>query len=185
MENIKRNIKLFWVSHGGPIKIAILIIVGVILVLRGLDQLAIENEKKKELNKKEQIIEENKEIKSDNIVIDEFIKHCKRGNVDNAYELLSQNCKDEKFPTLEDFQEDYYNKIFLKVYKKGNYYKTFNKELDIVVEYDYLSKLYKVIFYENILETGKLDNKNSIIDYYKVESEFSNKKVYIYGQTQN
>ena len=179
MENIKRNIKLFWVSHSGPIKLAVLIIAGIILVLRGLDQLAVEEQAKKEKIRNQQILQEVKVNGQDIKVVEEFLNLCEKGYTIDAYNLLSQKCKNDKFPSLEEFQDNYFNKIFLEVDKNGDYYKTFNKKLDIKVEYDSLKDLYKVTFNESLLETGNIDNKSGIINYYSIDKEDSNKKIYI------
>lgn len=179
MENIRRNIKLFWVSHGGPIKLAILIIAGVILVVRGLEQLAIEKETQKENIRNQIIIQETNEDEKDIKLINKFLELCKQGNTGEAYALLSKKCKDDKFPTLEDFQENYFNKIFLEVHKNEYFYKTFNKKLDIEVEYNSLKEIYKITFNEDILESGNIGNRDRKIDYYKIELEESNQKIYI------
>lgn len=179
MENIRRNIKLFWVSHGGPIKLAILIIAGIILVLRGLDQLAIENKAKKDKIRNQQIAQEVKINGEDKDLVNQFVEFCKDGYVLKAYDLLSQKCKDEKYPTLQEFEENYYKKIFIKVITNNHITVESTKRLDIKVEYDSLENLYKVTFMQPIIQTGKIDDKNSIVDYYKIEKEGSNKRIYI------
>ena len=45
-------------------------------------------------------------------IIQDFIDYCNNGNVDQAYELLSDDCKETLYPDLESFKTNYYNSIF-------------------------------------------------------------------------
>ncbi len=44
-----------------------------------------------------------------NSTIHDFIENCIQGQLQLSYDMLSNNCKEEKFPTLKDFIEKYYN----------------------------------------------------------------------------
>ena len=100
---------------------------------------------------KEEIRKENKNI------INDFVEFCNSGDIEKAYQLLSEECKEKLYPTIEEFEENYYNKIFdnIKTYSiqswitEGNYY------------------TYKVNLKEDILSTGKA-NKESIEEYYTI-----------------
>ena len=169
MEQIRRKIKIFWLEHNGPIKLYTLVIVGVIAVVQILDQIAIEYNKYKESDSNivvSQSAEDKKEIKKNIYLINTFIKYCAEEKVEGAYKLLSLDCKNDKYPTFEDFKSNYYNRIF-------------NKKLDTEVEYDEKTNLYKVIFYEDMLESGKIDDRGSIFQYYKIQQENQEKKIYI------
>jgi len=45
-------------------------------------------------------------------IIDDFISSCNNGKPEDAYNLLSDSCKTLIYPTLQDFENNYYNKIF-------------------------------------------------------------------------
>ena len=45
-------------------------------------------------------------------LIEDFFRYCNSGQVEYAYSLLSQECKQELYPTIEDFRTKYYNRIF-------------------------------------------------------------------------
>lgn len=179
MENIRRNIKLFWVSHGGPIKLAILIIAGIILVLRGLDQLAIENKAKEDKIRNQQIAQEVKINGEDKDLVNQFVKFCKDGYVSKAYDLLSQKCKEEKYPTFQEFKENYYKKIFITVITNNHITIESTNRIETKVQYDSSKNLYKVIFMQPIIQTGNIDNKDGIVHYYRIEKEGTNERIYI------
>ena len=45
-------------------------------------------------------------------VIEQFVEYCNNGNVEEAYNLLSDECKDEMYKTLNDFKVSYYDQVF-------------------------------------------------------------------------
>ena len=46
--------------------------------------------------------------------LNNFIDYCNNANVNEAYNLLSEDCKKEMYPTTEKFEINYYNKIWKK-----------------------------------------------------------------------
>ena len=46
-------------------------------------------------------------------IIIKFIDYCNSGEINSAYELLSDDCKQILFPSIESFLNNYYNRIFL------------------------------------------------------------------------
>ena len=169
MEQIRRKIKIFWLEHNGPIKLYTLVIVGVIAVVQILDQIAIDYNKYNKSNSNivsSQSAEEKEEIKENIYLIDIFIKYCTEQKIEGAYKLLSQDCKNDKYPNLEDFKNNYYNKIF-------------NKKLNIEVEFDSKTNLYKVTFYEDMLESGKIEGRDNIVQYCKIQQENQERKIYL------
>lgn len=179
MENIKRQIRLFWVSHGNSIKICILVIIVILLVVHELNELAVKAETEKINKKDEQNVGNIYSREYDDKLINNFLNLCTQGKTTEAYKLLSKNCQENKYPTIDDFHEKYYNKIFLVVKANKEFYKTYNKKLNIDIEYDSLRNIYRVIFKDDILETGNIKNKKTIIHYYKIELEENNKKICI------
>ena len=53
-----------------------------------------------------------KELNNDEDVIKMFIEFCKKRNVDNAYNMISDSCKKTLFTTQKEFSEKYYNTYF-------------------------------------------------------------------------
>lgn len=91
--------------------------------------------------------------KKDVEVISEFIECCNENKINEAYNLLSDNCKNEIFPSLEYFTENYYNNNF-KV----------KKIYDIQA---WNNSTYKIDFQNDILSTGNV-NTDTIQDFITV-----------------
>lgn len=88
-------------------------------------------------------------------IIDNFISFCNDGNLQEAYNLLTQECKEEMYPTIEKFQETYYNPVFE------------NARKNVSVE-NWIDNIYKVNINEDFLSTGKYSKENTIQDYITV-----------------
>lgn len=75
-------------------------------------------------------------------IIEQFIKYCNEQNVQSAYDMLSNDCKENLYPSLEYFTQNYYNTNFeeSKTYKIQNW----------------VSSIFKVDLKENILHTGNV-----------------------------
>lgn len=166
MESIKRRIKLFWLDHRDPILFYSMVIIGIILIVQLLNNIAIQKEEENN-----SIIAEKQEVnnintKEDNDLIESFINYCKENKIAEAYDLISKKCKEQLYPTVRDFEINYYNKRF-------------NKKRTIEFIYEKEKDMYKVIFYPDILETGKYTNEGNISDYYLIEQEVIDRKIYI------
>lgn len=99
--------------------------------------------------------------------LDEFADYCNTGNVDKAYGLLSDDCKNEMYPTKEAFETGYYNQIF-----KG--------KKNILAE-NWVENIYKVKYKEDALSTGIYD-EGAIQDYITiVKDKDGNTKLNING----
>lgn len=87
-------------------------------------------------------------------IIDDFIKYCNEGKTQEAYNLLSDDCKEVMFPTLEYFKNNYYNTVFSenKIYSIKNW----------------VSNIYKVNIMTNMLALGKVSDNTSIEEYFTV-----------------
>lgn len=88
-------------------------------------------------------------------VIDVFIEYCNESDIESAYQLLTDECKEEMYPSLEDFQESYYQQIFGDASK------------NVSVE-NWVNNIYKVNFNEDFLSTGRYSTENTIQDYITV-----------------
>lgn len=99
-------------------------------------------------------------------LINNFIDYCNNGNIDKAYETLSNNCKEVLYPTLNDFKNKYYNTIFKD-----------KKSYDIQAWFSNIGcHTYKINLKEDILSTGNV-NSTSIEDYYTIVYEDNNYKL--------
>lgn len=103
-------------------------------------------------------------------VIDSFIDHCNNGRIEEAYNLLTDVCKEKVFPTIYDFEGRYYNRIFntKRLYEISAW--TTNE--------GYFT--YKINFTDDILASGNA-NGSSIEEYYTVTTENGQKKLNING----
>lgn len=166
MEDIRRALKIFWTEHGTPILFWIIVITVIFAIIQILNFYAIKNNQQKGQGKIETKVSISKEenIKNKDIISD-FVEFCNKGKIQEAYELLSENCKKQLYPTINNFKENYYKKIFMQA-----------REVEIKLED---TNIYKVTFYEDILESGKIENRNSIVDYYQIEQEILEDKLYI------
>lgn len=99
-------------------------------------------------------------------VIKQFINYCNEGNIEMAYNMLSLDCKNVLYPTLEEFQNNYYAINFENR-------KTYNLQSWITYDNKYT---YMVELKEDILSTGNVSNIKKQ-DYYTVIEE--NDKYYL------
>ena len=90
-----------------------------------------------------------------NDIIDEFVKYCNNGEMEKAYSLISDDCKEALYKSEEQFKTEYYNIIFNgnKLYTKENLYSNGN------------SVTYRVNFTNNLLADGGLKSGESFDDY--------------------
>ncbi len=94
----------------------------------------------------------NRNIEEHTSTIDTFIKYCNAGQVENAYELLTEECKEEIFPSLESFKNKYYSNVFKT-------YKTYSVQ-------NWMGSTYKIKLTEDALTTGKVSSNSSYLQEY-------------------
>lgn len=116
----------------------------------------INNEINGQLESSKSLIE-GSNVSNDNLrehatVIDEFIKYCNNGNIEEAYNLLTDECKQEIFPSLDSFKNKYYNNVFTT-------YKTYSLQ-------NWFNNTYKVKLTEDALTTGKLSSNSTYLQEY-------------------
>lgn len=102
-------------------------------------------------------VDENKNEKNVNL-IDEFIDYCNNGETEKAYNLLTDECKDIYYPTINEFIENYYNRVFAEP-------KTYSAQSWITSRGSYT---YKVKILNDMLATGKYDAEGSVEEYYTI-----------------
>lgn len=99
-------------------------------------------------------------------IIDLFIEYCNNQQIAEAYSLLTEDCKQEMYPTEEVFKEAYYNNVFE------------NTKKNVGVE-NWIDNIYKVNINDNFLATGKYTKENTKQDYITVEEEEDSYKLNI------
>ncbi len=171
---LRSKIEIFWSEHRDPILFYAILGIGIIIIMRGIYMLTsrVDNQDEEILDnnvKLEDTIVTSQSSKDERKLVNQFIEYCKNEKLEEAYNLISDECKKEKYKTLADFKTDYYNKIF-------------NKKRSIEVKKQ-KNNSYKVTFYEDMLETGEADESTSIVDYYTIQDSVIEIKINI--NTQN
>lgn len=103
-------------------------------------------------------------------IIDNFIKLCNEQNPKEAYNLISEDCKKEVFPTEQIFINNYYSKIFNTERKYA--YESWSV---IGNSYTYKIKLYND---DNLLATGGT-NTSYVEEYYTIVKNLKEEKLNI------
>lgn len=106
------------------------------------------------------------QLKKDTDVINEFVNYCNEKSIQSAYELLTDDCKEEMFPTIEDFYNIYYSKLF-------------NEDKKIHTIENWVGNTYQVRFTGDILSTGNLSNNETREDYITIVKENGESKLNI------
>lgn len=90
-------------------------------------------------------------------IIEKFIEYCNNGEVQQAYDLLTDECKQNVYSTIDKFNNNYYKKIFTskRTYSIQSWMTGGN------------SYTYRVRFLENMLSTGSY-NPQTYEDYITV-----------------
>lgn len=167
----------FYNQNRHMVWVVILSIAAVIALIQLLDNFAYEQNiakqnnsttNKSNINYNYSVITE-KEVKSNVAeIIEAFLENCNNGQVEEAYKMLSDECKAILYPSIEDFKEKYYNKIFSE--KKSYIYQAWITQNDTYT--------YRIDFTEDMLATGK-PAKTSIIDYYTIVKNNNENKLNI------
>ncbi len=117
-------------------------------------------------------VEINKQQQTDTKVIEEFIDFCNRKEIQKAYDLLTEACKEEKFKSnIQLFKSNYVDKIFVgkKTYTIQNWINTYQNT-------------YKIKIIDDMLSSGKISSsENTIEDYYTIETIGNETKLNIDG----
>ncbi len=91
-------------------------------------------------------------------IIKLFVKHCNEGKVEEAYNMLTDECKARIYPSLERFKTMYYDRIFKinRMYTLENWYVNGNLAT------------YYIKYTEDVLATGNANSKDNMGDYITV-----------------
>lgn len=102
-------------------------------------------------------------LKTAKQAINDFINCCNNGEVDKAYNLLTEECKEELYPTIEFFKTNYIDGIF--------------KEPKVCIIENWTNRTYKVTITEDMLTTGNNINGTESIDYITIAGDKDNYKL--------
>lgn len=94
-------------------------------------------------------------LQKDTEVIHDFFEYCNQGNIEQAYSVLTDECKEEMYPTLDDFKRIYYEYLF-------------NGEKKSYTIENWTGSIYRVRITGDILSTGKLNENETRQDYMTV-----------------
>lgn len=98
-------------------------------------------------------------------VINYFTQLCNDKKIEEAYNMISEDCKNTLFPQMKDFKNNYYDKIFMQ-------------DRSVKVEKSiYGGNIYKVTYTNNILANGKYDPATTKQDYIYTTKENDEMKV--------
>ena len=112
------------------------------------------------------------EFEKEENLLGSFVDYCNQRNFEAAYNLLTDECKENVYPTLDSFVNEYCNFIF-QSQREYNMQSWVNNG-------DY--KTYRVRYTENYLDTGEYNNSEKYEDYVTiVTDEDGNKKLSING----
>lgn len=105
----------------------------------------------------------------DSKIVKEFVEYCNNGKTEEAYNLLTDGCKQNLYPTLEDFKQKYCDKYFntKKEYSLQSWIKKGN------------NVTYQMRIMEDIISSGQYQSGGTYQDYITVLEE--EKKVNING----
>lgn len=178
---IDKNAKLIWYLA--------LIIVFIFIAIKSLNSYYEQDEEKKKKEAAENAIKNETQVstpidfsvESDSVqeAMASFVNYCNNRELENAYKMLTEECKGEMFPTIEDFDKIYVQKIFnIKRQYELTRWSTVENRIT-----------YLVSFYGDILSTGGVDKYYTEEYYTFVEDENGIYKLninnYIYGETRN
>lgn len=115
----------------------------------------------------------------DTNLVDKFLEFCNNGQVEEAYALLLDECREELYPTIEDFKKYYYNNIFDK-----------KREYNLQA---WLSTskytVYKIRYPNSMLSTGTYNPEDVYQDYITLNKKSNVEKIsignFVYAQDCN
>ena len=96
------------------------------------------------------------QLKNATTVIHDFITYCNEQDLESAYNLLTDECKQQMYTSLEMFKQSYYDYIF-------------NGQKKTCTIENWYGDTYKVDINEDILSTGKYNDGYSRQDYITVK----------------
>lgn len=166
----------YWNQNRKKILIAIVIVAITIFLIKAINYILSQQTREITINENSVIVDSS--IPTESVItgeklpeittnrnmdtIEQFVELCNNGEYQNAYDLLSNDCKEEVFNTVDQFKVDYFDKIFSTS-------KTYELELWYSNSGNYT---YRIIYYEdNILSTGQISSSNNMEDYITISTD--------------
>ena len=110
-----------------------------------------------------------KKYKTDSNIVNNFLEFCNSGKLEEAYALISKECKEEMYPTIDHFKEHYYNIIFNKT-------REYNLQAWISTS---KYTVYKIRYTNSLLSTGKYEAEDVYEDYITLNKNSDLKQISI------
>ncbi len=109
------------------------------------------------------------EDKTNTNLIKQFVDYCNNKQIEEAYNLLSSECKELLYPSIDSFMNNYYNTIFYinRMYELENWYK------------DGEFCTYYIKYTEDVLATGNVNSTDNRGDYITVVNRGENSYINI------
>lgn len=113
-------------------------------------------------------------FENENTVVKKFVEFCNVQNSTEAYNLLTDECKEMLYPTIKDFEDKYCKIIFSK-----------KREYNLqawIAEQNYST--YRIRFTEDFMESGSYDETEKFEDYITIVTDSKNqenKKINVNG----
>ena len=161
----------------------IIIVIFVIIMVNALNQMYLNNSKKLMEESTEQQIELNETENPSEVVdyeeaaqsltaggalnkqerneiqgtLEKFIQHVTSGQIEQAYELLTEKCKKIEYPSIESFEKNYCHDLEQKTYD----FQSWSSTRDLYI--------YQVRYYKDMLSSGIDTTKRYLQDYITVQ----------------
>lgn len=109
---------------------------------------------------------DNTNYEKEESIISNFVEYCNNGQVAEAYNMLSSDCKEVLYPTRTDFEQKYYQPIFStkRIYNLQSW----------INEENYT--VYRVRFIDDIMSTGNYEESDKYQDYITVINDEEDKQ---------
>ena len=180
------RIMRFYNQNRGIIIIIIAIIAFIFIIIPSLNKLEGERQKKQyEIEQANKVVltEEEQNVPTESIIgagnvtlqktkqnlsiVEQFVEKCNNKDIEGAYNMLTDECKQTLYKTKESFENSYYKTIF-------SIRKLVDMENFICVDNRYT---YYVKFYDDILSTGSTQKANYYNDYITIDDNSQNGKL--------
>ena len=99
-------------------------------------------------------------------LIDNFVVACNNGNTEKAYGFLSTDCREELYPSMESFKDNYYNQVF------------HNGKKTALIK-NWMNNIFKIDYTNDILSSGVYNEDENIQEYITVVDDNGNIKLNI------
>ena len=90
-------------------------------------------------------------------IINQFAQYCNQNQIEEAYNMLTDDCKQVLFPTINDFKQNYVNQVFSE------------KRTAKVEQSMYEDGIYRVTYAKDLLASGGYAQEGTLQDYVKLE----------------